>query len=57
MPKARENITADLSGGVLELNGGVLNASQIDAIQTVLRLAAGEISDKAFASWLKEKSA
>ena len=40
----------------IELNGRSFKASQIDAIQTVLRLAAGEITEKAFAIWLANNS-
>ena len=36
----------------LKLNGYSFGASQIDATETVLKLAAGEITEDAFARWL-----
>jgi death-on-curing protein len=37
----------------LELNGPTLTASEADATQAVLDLAAGEIDEDEFASWLR----
>jgi death-on-curing protein len=37
----------------LELNGMTLTASDADCVLTVLRLAAGEIGEDAFAAWLR----
>jgi death-on-curing protein len=40
----------------LELNGPTLTASEADATQAVLDLAAGEIKEDEFASWLRANS-
>lgn len=40
----------------LELNGPTFTASEADAIQAVLGLAAGEITDDEFAIWLRSNS-
>ena len=40
----------------LELNGPTFTASEADATQAVLGLAAGEINDDEFASWLRSNS-
>ncbi|MBW7902828.1 MAG: type II toxin-antitoxin system death-on-curing family toxin [Rhodocyclaceae bacterium] len=49
--------TAFLAAGVfLRLNGWRLQVTQIDAIQTVLALAAGELSETDFAAWLRAGS-
>ncbi len=40
----------------LELNGPTFNASEADATQAVLGLAAGEINDDEFAIWLRSNS-
>jgi death on curing protein len=40
----------------LELNGPMLVASEADATQAVLDLAAGGFSDNEFASWLRDNS-
>lgn len=37
----------------LDLNGMVLAASDADCVLTMLRLAAGEIGEEAFAGWLR----
>ena len=37
----------------LDLNGQVLEAEQLDVVETVLALAAGELTDDAFAEWLR----
>ena len=37
----------------LDLNGWILNADDADCISTMLCLAAGEISELAFATWLR----
>jgi death-on-curing protein len=48
---------AFLAAGVfLRLNGWHLQATQIDAIQTVLALASGEVSETDFAIWLRAGS-
>lgn len=41
----------------LELNGMVLAASDGECVLTMLRLAAGEIEEDAFAAWLRANSA
>ncbi len=40
----------------LELNGPTFTASEADATQAVLDLAAGEISEDQFATWLRANS-
>ena len=40
----------------LDLNGVVLTASDADCVLTMLRLAAGEIEEDAFANWLRANS-
>ncbi len=40
----------------LDLNGMILTASDEDCVLTMLRLAAGEIEDDAFADWLRANS-
>jgi death-on-curing protein len=40
-------------GLFLALNGYRLNATQLDATQTMLHIAAGEIDEAAFAAWLR----
>jgi len=40
-------------GLFLGLNGYRLNATQLDATQTMLHVAAGEIAEAAFAAWLR----
>jgi death on curing protein len=40
----------------LDLNGMTLTASDEDCVLTMLRLAAGEIEEDAFAAWLRENS-
>lgn len=40
----------------LELNGMTLTASDDDCVLTMVRLAAGEIEEEAFAAWLRENS-
>ena len=40
----------------LELNGPTLTASETDATRAVLDLAAGEINENQFASWLRANS-
>jgi death-on-curing protein len=41
----------------LDLNGMILTASDADCVLTMLRLAAGEIEEDAFAAWLRANSA
>ena len=41
----------------LELNGGRFQATEVDAALRTLALAAGEMSQTAYAAWLKAKSA
>lgn len=49
---------AFLSAGLfLALNGFRLTASQVDATQAVLALAGSEISEEAFARWLRANTA
>lgn len=43
-------------GMFLYLNGWRLNASQLDATQTVLKVAAGEIDELALADWIRGHS-
>jgi death-on-curing protein len=40
-------------GLFLALNGYRLNATQLDATQTMLHIAAGEIDEATFAAWLR----
>ena len=40
----------------LELNGYQFNATEVDAALRTLALAAGELTEKAYAAWLKENS-
>ncbi len=40
----------------LELNGPIFTASEADATQAILNLAAGEINDDEFAIWLRSNS-
>ena len=40
----------------LDLNGMTLDASDEECVLTMLRLAAGEIEEDAFATWLRENS-
>lgn len=40
----------------LELNGHRFHATEVDAALQTLALAAGEMSEKAYAKWLKENS-
>jgi prophage maintenance system killer protein len=40
----------------LELNGPTLTASEAEATQAVLDLAAGEINEDQFATWLRANS-
>lgn len=40
----------------LELNGYTFTAPEADAAQTVLALAAGEMTEEAFAVWLRDHS-
>ena len=48
---------AFLAAGVfLRLNGQRLQVTQVDAIRTVLALAAGEFSETDFAAWLRAGS-
>jgi death-on-curing protein len=48
---------AFLAAGVfLRLNGWRLQVTQVDAIRTVLALAAGELSETDFAAWLRAGS-
>ena len=44
------------AGLFLRLNGHRLVASQVDAVQTVLALAAGDLDEAAFAAWLRADS-
>ena len=44
-------------GLFLAINDYRLVADQLDAIQATLRLAAGELTEKAFADWVKEHAA
>ena len=41
-------------GLFLAVNGYRLTASQVDATLTMLAVAAGELSDEAFADWIRE---
>jgi death-on-curing protein len=41
----------------LELNGWTLTASQQDATETMLRLAAGELNEEALVAWVTEHAA
>lgn len=41
----------------LEINGYRLNAPEVEAVDVMLRLAAGELDEKALAGWLKANSA
>ena len=46
--------TGFLAGAAfLELNGGRLVAAEIDATRTVLRVAAGELSEAQLAEWFR----
>jgi len=48
---------AFLSIGIfLRINGYALKADQIDAIQTMMALAAGEISEQSLAAWIEKNS-
>ena len=50
------NRVAFLSLGLsLRLNGYLLTASQPEATQTILMLAAGDLSEKALATWVREQ--
>ena len=50
--------TAFLALGLsLQLNGYRLTASQPDATQTILLLAAGELSEQALATWIRSQMA
>jgi death-on-curing protein len=40
----------------LHINGWQLRASEVEAVHTVLSLAAGEIDEPGFSTWLKSKS-
>ena len=40
----------------LEINGYRLHATEVDAVVRTLALAAGEISEAAYAEWLKANS-
>nr|WP_269815622.1 type II toxin-antitoxin system death-on-curing family toxin [Parvularcula mediterranea] len=40
----------------LELNGFVFEGSQLDVVETVLKLAAGELSQDQYAEWLRHNS-
>ena len=40
----------------LELNGSTFTAAEADATQAILNLAAGEINEDEFASWLRSNS-
>lgn len=40
----------------LAINGGVCTASDADAVTTMLRLAAGELTEKNFAQWVRANS-
>ena len=42
-------------GLFLRLNGYRLTASQPEATQTILMLAAGDLSEKALATWVREQ--
>ena len=44
------------AGLFLRLNGHRLVASQVDSVQTVLALAAGDLDEAAFAAWLRAGS-
>ncbi len=44
------------TGLFLALNGYRLTATQADATLTVIALAAGEIDESAFATWIRERS-
>lgn len=44
-------------GLFLGLNGYKLNATQVDATLTMLALAAGDIDEANFASWIRQNSA
>ncbi len=49
--------TAFLAAGVfLRINGYRLTVSQIEAVDAVLALAAGDLSESAFAAWLRAGS-
>jgi death-on-curing protein len=37
----------------LELNGESFDTDQVDVVETVLKLAAGELSDSGYAAWLR----
>jgi len=43
-------------GLFLSINGFELVADQLDAIQTMLRLAAGELNDEQFAVWIRKNT-
>ena len=40
----------------LSINGWELRASEVEAVNTVMDLAAGEMDEPSFSIWLKEKS-
>jgi len=40
----------------LQLNGSELNASEVEAVDTIQRLAASKISEDALAVWIEENS-
>lgn len=40
----------------LEINGYRLNATEVEAVDVMLRLAEGELNEKALAGWLKANS-
>jgi len=40
----------------LHLNGRTFNASQVEATEAILRLAAGATSEQEFATWLRKNS-
>jgi len=40
----------------LEINGYSFEPEKMDALQTILRLAAGDIEEKALARWIGENS-
>jgi death-on-curing protein len=42
-----------LGVGFLELNGFVFNASEADAVIRTLALAAGDMTETAYAAWLE----
>jgi death-on-curing protein len=42
-----------IGGAFLELNGFVFRASEEDAIQAVLALAAGQLDETGYAAWLR----